>query len=1207
MRKKVNHIWLLVLICVFFIRIPVLHAQKPRLILQTGNTDRINQIEFDREGKLLLTTFGGELLHLWDLSTSRVRNTYTHDGRVTDACFFSHSPVIASSTTHGNIFLWKYEGKEDNTILSGHSGSVNAIDLSLDGQILVSAGADSTIKIWDLVSNKVLKTISNGYNPFECISLGTGSSLIFAGDMAGNLLIVNIESGEEEYFYNLTGTGIRDIDYNPVTNELAIADNKGLIHIVSLDPVTIKLSVKAFAHQAYSITFQQHQLIATGRDITNNIRLYQYENDTLMPALQELIPENNRDPDFIYGVYDHTLASNNLLAVPAYDGSFTVYDLVDEKVVKLVKGLAAPVRDISINENTLLFGTAQHAGFFDLSGLQEMTLSLQSHPLQKIDFIDSEKYAIINRRNNLMIFNRGSGDTLLLKTLPSQALLTNVTILPGVEKIIYRNDIKKVYVETPRSGKTKKIKVPGCNQIISSGSRTVFGFLSERSDILVTDGDKFKKIFSLSDPPIRSISISSDGKRLAYHKDQDGNKSIKVVSIPNGGNIAEIKLEDSVTIDRMRFLPGNDHLVTYARSVGKYNQKEDYSLKIWRVGENPRFEKSLKGHSGFITSIEFSKDRRYMFSSGIDGTIRCWSLDEMIEKVAIIPFTDNEWVTISPDGRFDSSPRAMSKIHFVFKNEMLHLDQLKENFYEPRLLQKILGYTEEDFITDISNNQYELYPEIYLTPPQINDGILEIRLEDQGGGIGKTSILINDKEVLEDIRSASSYDSLTNKLGYPVREHPYLKKGELNKLTIESFNDTGYRISKKKNVYLIDDRKKSDMIIPHLYAITIGVSDYRGDQIDLNFAAKDASDFSNAVSMGARKFLGDDHVHLYSLTTDQEDSALLPTKENIEKAILHISTLASPNDILIVYLSGHGLDTGTDDAFYFLTAEAEKATVQDQAEIRKSAISSNELIRLIKLIPALKQLLIVDACHSGNLVSSSMNSDGRLNSKSIKALEYLKDRTGTFILASSEGTEVSYESNALNQGLLTYSLLFGMKGAGLMEGDMIDVSNLLQFVNKNVPELAGEIGRTQKPVIKVPVESSSFQIGKLSHEEREMIDIAPPKPIVIRSHFQNEQKFIDDLHFSTSLNTKIRKMRDDSGQSFIFIDESDFSNAYAVYGRYTLINEQLKVDYRIFKNDKVIFNETLLENKADAAIEKIAAEMIRMISELEDNKIIVDN
>src|SRR5206468_3678717 len=98
------------------------------------------------------------------------------------------------------------------------------------------------------------------------------------------------------------------------------------------------------------------------------------------------------------------------------------------------------------------------------------------------------------------------------------------------------------------------------------------------------------------------------------------------------------------------------------------------------------------------------------------------------------------------------------------------------------------------------------------------------------------------------------------------------------------------------------------------------------------------------------------------------------------------------------------------------------------------AISTEELDNWMRKIKAQKQLLILDACNSGQAVTNLQELIGKreIPSDQKRALERLKDRTGTFILAASAANQSAYETSLYNQGLLTYSLLYGLKaGSGL--------------------------------------------------------------------------------------------------------------------------------------------------------------------------------
>src|SRR5206468_1979291 len=126
----------------------------------------------------------------------------------------------------------------------------------------------------------------------------------------------------------------------------------------------------------------------------------------------------------------------------------------------------------------------------------------------------------------------------------------------------------------------------------------------------------------------------------------------------------------------------------------------------------------------------------------------------------------------------------------------------------------------------------------------------------------------------------------------------------------------------------------------------------------------------------------------------------------------------------------------------------------------------------------------------------------------VRALERVKDRAGLHILAGCAADAVSYEATCYGQGLLTYSLLLGMKGARLREDDLVDVLDLFGFAVDRVPELARNIGGVQRPLIASP-RGASFYIGQVTAEDREKIRLQKERPLVLRAGFREAGRVRD--------------------------------------------------------------------------------------------------
>jgi hypothetical protein len=197
-----------------------------------------------------------------------------------------------------------------------------------------------------------------------------------------------------------------------------------------------------------------------------------------------------------------------------------------------------------------------------------------------------------------------------------------------------------------------------------------------------------------------------------------------------------------------------------------------------------------------------------------------------------------------------------------------------------------------------------------------------------------------------------------------------------------------------------------------------------------------------------------------------------------------------------------------------------------------------------------------------------------------------------FILAGSAANAVSYEASRYGQGLLTYSLLLGMRGAALRDDEFIDISKLFQFSADQVPELAKDIGGIQRPLVAAPRGGTSFDIGQVTREDKTQIPLATPRPLVLRANFQDEELFVDRIGLTRLINEKLRE-KSALGRSapLIFVDAAESPAAYSLVGRYRTITGKLQVIVRLFRGEQKVGEFTVSGNPA--ALEQLTADILQ--------------
>lgn len=180
-----------------------------------------------------------------------------------------------------------------------------------------------------------------------------------------------------------------------------------------------------------------------------------------------------------------------------------------------------------------------------------------------------------------------------------------------------------------------------------------------------------------------------------------------------------------------------------------------------------------------------------------------------------------------------------------------------------------------------------------------------------------------------------------------------------------------------------------------------------------------------------------------------------------------------PEDTLIVTYSGHGY-TDRGGTFYLVPYDngipAEGITPASLPKL----ISSDELALWMRDITAVNTILVIDACFSSTAVQGAGFKPGPMGSRGLGQLAYDKDMK---ILSATQADNIALELDKLQHGLLTYALVLDGVERQLANRDRdreMSATELLSYPIRRVPELYQEI-RSGKLTIVVNDKTASAE------------------------------------------------------------------------------------------------------------------------------------
>lgn len=625
--------------------------------------------------------------------------------------------------------------------------------------------------------------------------------------------------------------------------------------------------------------------------------------------------------------------------------------------------------------------------------------------------------------------------------------------------------------------------------------------------------------------------------------------------------------------------------------------------------------KRFKGHTGNVQKVMFFRDS-LILSFADDGEIKIWNFNTQREVATLMRVDQQDWLVTTPEGLFDASPQLLSetlqipKLYFVVSDSAdihepykdINVNQLKQRYYQPGLISILLGFRDESLRQVPRIGKFEFAPKINLL---LEDDKLKIDVQDAGGGIGKVSLMLAGAELIENVIPEAQRASVNKQFSTTIDLRQFknrLSYEENNILKVVAWNKGEWIVSDPMYVAYkaiaaqakgaeaeVEEAVKQPVSI---YALVAGTSDYSGERIDLRYAAKDATDFYNAFRLASAELVGSDRVHTTLLTTD-EKGPRWPSRDNIITSLKSYSA-SQPQDVVLLYLSGHGVNFGGQDGdFYYLTSLASGADanyLKDQHARENFTISSKELTKLLNDIPARKKILILDACNSGK-AAEVMVTTRDVPASQVRSLDRLSERTGFYVLAGSAADAVSYETSMYGQGLLTYALLKAIRGSALrIDGneEYVDVQKLLQYAVDQVPQMARGIGGIQQPLFRSPSDQRSYDIGKVTPEIKQKIDLSEPKPVFVASVFQDEEEMLDKIGLAEMLNGQLRDISSRGRQAtVVFTEAKDYPDAYKISGRYRSVNGEISATFIVSKNNSKVAGPINVQGTPSTLLVKI--------------------
>lgn len=548
--------------------------------------------------------------------------------------------------------------------------------------------------------------------------------------------------------------------------------------------------------------------------------------------------------------------------------------------------------------------------------------------------------------------------------------------------------------------------------------------------------------------------------------------------------------------------------LTYTGSLAKglvYVPQEDAVYIACENGNIFYYDFATKKLSRFanaapeITSFQGSGDKLYALSKGNNLSIISRQTAQRLANVFV--FEDNTRQStvaiVTPELYYYSDKEAINALHISTTGmnvyEMSQFDIVNNR---PDKVLRALGFASEatckiyedawkkrlrklNIDEKIISNAFDL-PTIQLvnsskiqSKTKQESFTFQAHVKAQQAGVTQLRVKINKVPVLgkNGIELPHCKDSVV-----PVTVE--LMQG-MNEISISAVNAMGVEsYSSTINIEYTPNKPRK----PNLYLVTLGVSHYADTQYNLKFAAKDARDIQQYFTQNHPKY---DSVFTLCFTDSMVTAAALPKIHAFFKQ-------SQREDAVILSFAGHGLLSDNYD--YYLASH----DINFQKPELKG-IAYDQLENTIEGIQALQRLLLIDACHSGEVDKETLDTrptSGNVQAKLVgrgsnlvvkenakqevsklasELFADMRNTTGATVISASGGLEFAMESTDWNNGLFTYCLLNGLQSQSADDNydTQILVSEMQAYLEEEVFKLSQGL---QKPTSRIQNRQSDFPL-----------------------------------------------------------------------------------------------------------------------------------
>ncbi|MDX2163436.1 MAG: protein kinase [bacterium] len=525
----------------------------------------------------------------FDPGTNRVLGDYA--SVVNDVAISPDGQTLIAASFDSTVRLWDRATGQEIRRFTGHFGDVQSVSFNRDASLAVSTALDRLGIIWNVATGEVLHRLEGHLDPVRAAVFSPDGRYVVTGSSDATLIVWDVATGAAVRTLTGNPNSVLSVSISPDSRYVLSGAEDGRVILWDIETGQALRDLAGHTTSVLDVAFSPDSTRAITGSRDNSILVWDVETGALVRRLQEQT-----------SVSSVAFTPDGLILSGTEDGILHVWDAETGIEITRLRGHTAAIRGISVSADGVYAATSSLDSTLRVWTLRDQRqLSLAGHAARIVD----EAFTPDGR----LVLTAGLDNAVRVWDTATGAPLPAIQITEG--------DVRAM-----------------SNLIIDN--HVLIGLNDGRIIRHPVDGSAPDQIFDMGVEGIRAIAVSTDGTAFVAGF-QDG--SLIYADAQTGAVRQRINGHEG-SVFSVDISPDGTRLVSGGR---------DANVLIWNP-ETGELVQTLTGHTNSVFSVDFGADGSRVISGGRDGVIILWDTATGTEIRRFLGHTDAVWsVRFTPD------------------------------------------------------------------------------------------------------------------------------------------------------------------------------------------------------------------------------------------------------------------------------------------------------------------------------------------------------------------------------------------------------------------------------------------------------------------------------------------------------------------------------------------------------------------------------